>query len=156
ITGRVLDDAGIPLPGASVLIKGTTNGTVTDFNGNFVLSVEDPQTAVLVFSFISYQSEEVAVNNQNTIEVVLKTDIAALDEVVVIGYGNQTRATLTGSISEVEGEALAKRPQPNISSSFSGRMSGVIANNRSGEPGADGSSISIRGLATTGNNDVLV
>src|SRR5690606_3910954 len=156
ITGRVLDDAGIPLPGASVLIKNTTNGTVTDFNGDFVLSVEDPQNAVLVFSFISYRSQEVTVNNQKFIEVVLQTDVAALDEVVVIGYGNQKRATLTGSISEVDGGELAKSPQPNISSSFSGRMSGVIANNRSGEPGADGSSISIRGMATTGNNDVLV
>lgn len=156
VKGLVLDDAGIPLPGASVLIKGTTQGTVTDFNGNFTISVMDPNTTTLVISFISYQTKEVAVNNQSFIEVSLDADVAALDEVVVIGYGNQKRATLTGSISEVEGEDLVKSPQPNITSSFSGRMSGVIANNRSGEPGADDSSISVRGLATMGNNDVLV
>src|SRR5699024_5326982 len=131
-------------------------GAVTDFNGNFSIELNSSESPTLVISFISYRTKEVVVGDQDFIEVNLEADVSALDEVVVVGYGNQKRATLTGSISEVQGEDLVKSPQPNITSSFSGRMSGVIANNRSGEPGADGSSISIRGLATTGNNDVLV
>src|SRR5690606_12980755 len=98
VKGLVLDDAGIPLPGASVLIKGTTKGTVTDFNGNFTISVTDPSNTTLVISFISYQVKEIPVNNQSFIEVNLAADVAALDEVVVIGYGNQKRTTLTGCI----------------------------------------------------------
>ena len=156
ITGDVTDESGLPLPGATVLVKGTSNGATTDMDGNFSLTVENPENKTLVVSFISYVTQEIPINNKTSFKISLKTNQESLSEVVVVGYGAKKRATLTGSISEVEGESLAKSPQPNLSNSFAGRMSGVITNNRAGEPGYDDSSILIRGLSTLGNNDVLV
>ncbi|WP_167597622.1 SusC/RagA family TonB-linked outer membrane protein [Leeuwenhoekiella sp. ZYFB001] len=156
ITGTVYDDTGMPLPGASVLIKGTTNGSTTDFDGNFSLTVSEPNEKILVISFISFATQELPINDETTFTITLMPDEQSLSEIVVVGYGGKKRATLTGSVSEVEGEALAQSPQPNLSNSFAGRMSGVVTTNRAGEPGYDDSSILIRGLATTGNNDVLV
>jgi len=156
ITGQVFDETGLPLPGATIVVKNTSNGTVTDMDGKFSLEVSDPENAILVISFVSFQTKEIEVGDQKSFAITLENDTESLNEVVVVGYGGQKRATLTGSVSEVEGGDLVKSPQPNLSNSFSGRISGVIANNRGGEPGYDDSSISIRGLATTGNNDVLV
>ncbi|GAB3662092.1 TonB-dependent receptor [Echinicola sediminis] len=143
------------LPGASVLVIGTSNGTVTDLDGNFKLTITS-ENPVLKVSFIGYESQEIALDGRSTIEVKLFQDMQSLGEVVVVGYGEQKKATLTGSVSQVEGRELQNSPQPNVSNSLAGRFSGIIANNRGGEPGYDGSSFSIRGLATTGNNDVLV
>lgn len=156
IKGRVLDENGYGLPGASILLLGSSNGTVTDLDGNFSLNLNGAQSPVLKVSFIGYQAQEIPVDNRTSIEVALQPDLQSLNEVVVVGYGEQKKATLTGSVSQVEGRELQNSPQPNVSNSLSGRFSGIIANNRGGEPGYDGSSISIRGLATTGNNDVLV
>ncbi len=155
ITGVVSDDTGLPLPGVTVQEKNTNNGVVTDFDGNYEIEVSGPD-AVLVVSYMGFKTEEIEVGNQTSIDFNLEEDLGQLDEVVVVGYGNKKRATLTGSVSEVESEELERSPQPNLSNSISGRVPGVIANNRSGEPGYDDSDISIRGLATTGNNDVLV
>ncbi|WP_460544714.1 SusC/RagA family TonB-linked outer membrane protein [Echinicola sediminis] len=155
INGRVLDESGLGLPGASVLVIGTSNGTVTDLDGNFKLTITS-ENPVLKVSFIGYESQEIALDGRSTIEVKLFQDMQSLGEVVVVGYGEQKKATLTGSVSQVEGRELQNSPQPNVSNSLAGRFSGIIANNRGGEPGYDGSSFSIRGLATTGNNDVLV
>jgi len=155
VNGQVLDENGLGLPGASVLVIGTSNGTVTDLDGNFKLSISS-ENPVLKVSFIGYESQEIAVDGRSTIEVKLFQDMQSLGEVVVVGYGEQKKATLTGSVSQVEGRDLQNSPQPNVSNSLAGRFSGIIANNRGGEPGYDGSSFSIRGLATTGNNDVLV
>ncbi|WP_339879745.1 TonB-dependent receptor [uncultured Algoriphagus sp.] len=157
ITGQILDETGAGLPGASVLLKGTTIGAVTDMDGNFTLSFAPTENATLSISFIGYVTQEhIIQSGESTISIQLVPDEQSLNEVVVVGYGEQKKATLTGSISQVEGRDLKNSPQPNISNSLSGRFSGIIANNRGGEPGYDGSSISIRGLATTGNNDVLV
>ncbi len=156
IEGQVLDETGEPLPGASVLLKGTSTGTVTDLDGNFTLAIGSAEGPVLKVSFIGYTSQEIAITDQTEITVQLASDMESLNEVVVVGYGEQKKATLTGSVSQVEGRDLANSPQPNVSNSLAGRFSGLIANNRGGEPGYDGSSFSIRGLATTGNNDVLV
>jgi TonB-linked SusC/RagA family outer membrane protein len=155
ITGVITDEKGQPLPGVTVTVKGSTQGTISDVNGKYSINVKD-QNAYLVFTFIGYTSQEVAVSGKSTINVQLSGDAKSLNEVVVVGYGTQKKATLTGSISVLKGGELVKSPQPNISSSFAGRVSGVIANNGSGEPGYDGSNISIRGLATTGSNSVLV
>lgn len=155
ITGVVSDKTGLPLPGVTIQEKNTNNGVVTDFDGNYQIEVSGPN-AILLFSYIGFKAQAVEVNQNNNINVTLEEDLSQLDEVVVVGYGSKKRATLTGSISEVESEELQRSPQPNLSNSISGRVPGVIANNRSGEPGFDDSSISIRGLATTGNNDVLV
>jgi TonB-linked SusC/RagA family outer membrane protein len=157
ISGQILDETGTGLPGASVLLKGTTTGAVTDFEGNFTLSFAPIENATLSISFIGYVTQErIIQSGESRIIVQLVPDEQSLNEVVVVGYGEQKRATVTGSISQVEGRDLKNSPQPNVSNSLSGRFSGIIANNRGGEPGYDGSSISIRGLATTGNNDVLV
>jgi TonB-linked SusC/RagA family outer membrane protein len=148
-------DDGSALPGVNVIVKGTSNGTTTDIDGSFSLSVSG-ESPILVFTFIGYKSQEVVVGTQTTINVTLASDVETLSEVVVVGYGEQKRETLTGSVSQVKGDELVKSPQANLSNSLAGRFSGVIANNRGGEPGYDGSTYSIRGLATTGNNDVLV
>jgi len=156
ISGKVTDEKGETLPGVSVTLKGTSTGVVTDINGKFSLNVADASLGTLVFTYIGYVTQEVPLKGQTTINVQLQADSKSLNEVVVVGYGTQKKATLTGSISVVKGGDLAKSPQPNVSSSFAGRVPGLIASNGSGEPGYDGSNISIRGLATTGSNSVLI
>lgn len=155
ITGTISDETGMPLPGVAVRIKGTTKGTASSGSGKYTLHSVDPN-AVLVFSIIGYTPQELAVSGKKVLNVKMLPDNRALNEVVVVGYGTQKKATLTGSISVVKGADLVKSPQPNLSNAFAGRFSGVIVNNRSGEPGYDGSNITIRGLATTGSNNVLI
>lgn len=156
VSGKVTSqEDGSALPGVNVIVKGTTLGVTTDSEGGFRLNVPD-QNSVLIVSFIGYTSQEVTVGAQTAISVVLAPDIETLSEVVVVGYGEQKKETLTGSVSQVKGEDMLKSPQPNVSNSLAGRFSGIIASNRGGEPGYDGSTYNIRGLATTGNNDVLV
>ncbi len=155
VKGKVTDDANLPLPGVSIKIKNSSSGSSSDANGNYSISVSD-NNAILQFSFIGFKTQEVAVNGRSTINVTLLPDAKSLEEVVVVGYGTQKRATVTGSISTVKGAELVKSPQPNLSNSLAGRFSGVIASNRGGEPGYDASSITIRGISTTGNRDVLV
>jgi len=155
ITGTVTDEKGVALPGVSVLIKGTSQGTMADANGHFKINVAD-ENAVLVFSMVGYTSQERPVSATHIINVQLSPDGKSLNEIVVVGYGTQKKATLTGSISVVKGGDLVKSPQPNVSNSFAGRVSGVIANNGSGEPGYDGSNIVIRGIQTMNSSSVLV
>jgi TonB-linked SusC/RagA family outer membrane protein len=155
VKGKIVSSSDkLPLPGVTVMVKGTNISAVTDMDGNYEIAA-DPN-AILVFSSIGFKTQEIELNGQTTVNLNMEDEAQALDEVVVVGYGTKKKATVTGSISELDGKELVKNPAPNVSSSFAGRMSGVIANNRAGEPGYDDSSISIRGLATTGNNDVLV
>ncbi|AYL99303.1 SusC/RagA family TonB-linked outer membrane protein [Mucilaginibacter celer] len=156
ISGQVTDEKGQTLPGVSVALKGTSTGVVTDINGKFSLNVPNASSGTLVFSYIGYNTQEIILNGQTTLNIQLQGDSKSLNEVVVVGYGTQKKATLTGSISQVKGSELVKSPQPNLSNGIAGRVSGVIVNNRSGEPGYDGSGITVRGLATSTNNDVLV
>jgi TonB-linked SusC/RagA family outer membrane protein len=155
ISGTVTDDKGEPLPGATVSIKGSSTGTVTDVHGNFSLKVPG-NNAVIVFSMVGFTSQEFPVPASGKLNVRLTADQKSLSEVVVVGYGTQKKATLTGSISVIKGSDMVKSPEPDLSNSFAGRVSGVVANNTSGEPGYDGSSIVIRGLATYGSTNVLV
>ncbi|MEO7311992.1 MAG: TonB-dependent receptor [Chitinophagaceae bacterium] len=142
------------ISGASVMVKNSKQGTTTDASGTYSLTV--PSGAVLVFSYLGFADQEISVGQQKTINISLVSQVGQLSDVVVVGYGSQKKATVTGSISVVKGNDIAKSPQANLSNSLAGRASGIILNNRAGEPGYDGSSIYIRGLATTGNNDVLV
>ncbi|MCF6407747.1 TonB-dependent receptor [Chitinophaga filiformis] len=153
ITGKVSESGG-PVPGVSVRIKGTNQGTLTNDEGKFTLSANVGDS--LIFNHVSYVSQAVAVKSSAPVNVTLTSVSQNVNEVVVVGYGTQKKATLTGSISVVKGADIVKSPQPNVSNALAGRFSGVIANNRSGEPGYDGSNVSIRGQATTGNNDVLI
>jgi TonB-linked SusC/RagA family outer membrane protein len=142
------------ISGVSVMIKNSTTGTLTDASGTYSLNV--PPGAILIFSYLGFNDQEITVGKQKVINTNLVSKTGQLTEVVMVGYGSQKKATLTGSISVVKGADIAKSPQANLSNSLAGRASGIILNNRAGEPGYDGSSIYIRGLATTGNNDVLI
>ncbi len=155
VKGKVTDDQGNGLPGVSVVVKTTTAGTVTDSDGNFTVNVPN-NNATLVFSFIGYLTQEIPVNNQSTINVSMATDVKSLSEVVVVGYGVQKKETVTGSVVSVNGDELVKSPAVNLSNSLAGRLPGVTAVNRSGEPGYDGSNIRIRGSNTLGNNSALI
>jgi TonB-linked SusC/RagA family outer membrane protein len=143
------------LPGVSVVIKGTTTGSVTDASGNYSLTAPD-RTGSLVFSYIGFVTQEVPINNQSSINITLATDTKSLNEVVVVGYGTQRKETVTGSVAAVKGSELVKSPAVNLSNSLAGRLPGVFAVNRSGEPGADGSNIRIRGSNTLNNTAALI
>lgn len=152
INGKVTDENNAPLPGVNVLVKGTTNGTTTDASGGFNLNVPD-QNAVLVFSYIGYTSEEVAVGSQATINVQLLPDIQSLSEVVVVGYGTQKRTSVTGAIASVSSKEISALPVVNVSQALQGRAPGVTVVNN-GSPGA-APIIRIRGIGTVNNADPL-
>ncbi|SDY66092.1 TonB-linked outer membrane protein, SusC/RagA family [Rhodonellum ikkaensis] len=156
ISGVVISsEDNLPLPGVSVLVKGTTRGTVSDIDGNFRISV-NPGEQTLVLSFIGFATQELALTNQNSYNVTMAPDMRSLSEVIVVGYGEQKKETITGSVATVKGAELAKSPAMNLTNSIAGRMAGVVAVNRSGEPGYDGAGIRIRGSNTLGNNDALI
>ncbi|CAN1531482.1 OMP_RagA_SusC, TonB-linked outer membrane protein, SusC/RagA family [Spirosomataceae bacterium] len=155
IKGKVTDETGSGLPGVTVTEKGTTNGGITDVNGQFSVNVKG-DAAVLVFSFVGYAGLEEVVGSRSIINVTLTPDVSSLNEVVVVGYGTQKKETITGSVASVKGSELVKSPVVNLSNSIAGRMAGVVAVNRSGEPGADGSAIRIRGSNTLNNGDALI
>lgn len=141
--GVVKDVAGEPVIGASVVVKGTTNGTITDFDGNFELSGVS-KGAVLSISFVGYATQEVKYDGQ-AINVVLKEDTEMLDELVVVGYGVQKKANLTGSVASINAEALESRSVASVSAAMAGTMPGVTVIQTSGAPGAQSGSINIRG-----------
>lgn len=153
VTGTV-SSKGTPLAGVTVAVKGNSLSTLTDAQGKF--SISAPANGTLVFSHVGKASLEMNLNGRSNVQVEMEDENLNLGEVVVVGYNTQKKATLTGSISVVKGSDIVKSPQPNVSNSLAGRFSGLIINNRSGEPGYDGSSFTIRGLATTGSNDVLI
>ena len=155
ISGLVYDSNGIPLAGAKILEKGTTNGVQTDFDGNFSIKVSTPN-ATLVVSYLGFTSKEVIVNNQTNLKITLTEDVSALDEVVVVGYGTQKKVNLTGSVASIDQKFLANRPITNSSQALQG-LSGVYVNMSRGRPGADGANIRIRGVGSFGtNNNPLV
>ncbi len=154
VKGVVRDEQGLPLPGASVLIKGSTTGTQTNADGAFSIEVPNAQT-VLVVSYTGYGRKEVTVGNQTTIDVVLASDDQALDEVVVVGYGTQRKVDITGSVAAVKSESLMERPALNVNQAISGRMPGVSASDNSGRPGGR-SRVRIRGFSSiNATNDPL-
>lgn len=155
VNGKVVDETGEGLPGVSVVLMGTQTGTITESDGNFSLVIGDGNQQTLVFSFVGHISQQVVVGTQTFLDVTLPVENKALQEVVVVGYGTQKKATLTGSIAVTKGEDLKKSPAVNLSNSLAGRLPGIIANNRSGQPGS-GSSILIRGQSTLGNNSPLI
>lgn len=155
VSGVVRDDTGAPVPGVNVIEKGTTNGTATDVDGRYSLQVAG-EDAVLVFSFIGYMTQEVTVAGRSSIEVSMEPDTQTLEEVVVVGYGEQKKATVTGSVTSVKNEEIVQSPVTNLSNALVGRLPGVVFVNRSGEPGYDGSQIRIRGTNTIGNPGALI
>ena len=156
ITGRVTsseDNEG--LPGANVIVKGTTQGTVTDVNGNYSIEVPSAES-VLVFSSVGYQKEEVAVGVKTVIDMVLSPDIKALQEIVVVGYGTQKKSDLTGSVASVNDEDLTAYPSTNAVQALQGRAAGVTVQSVNGEPGGD-YKIRVRGATSiNASSDPLI
>ncbi|WP_207534824.1 TonB-dependent receptor [Desertivirga arenae] len=147
VSGTVTDEKGQTLPGVSVRVKGASTGVTSDINGRFSISVPD-ENAVLVFSYIGFTSTELPVNGQKNLSVVLKPSSTSLNEVVVVGYGTQKKANLTGAVASVSGEELVKRPVTNPAAMLQGTMSGVQITQGTGEPGNENVSIRIRGTGT--------
>ncbi len=153
VSGIVTDESGVPLPGASITVLGTTTGTVTDIDGNYTISV--PDGATLVFSYIGYESKTVEVGAQTTLNISLSQDAASLEEVVVIGYGTQKKRDVTGSVVRADIEAFRESPNVNIAQSLQGSVPGLNVGqvNRAGQ----NPSISVRGRTTlSGNQSVLI
>ena len=155
VAGTVTDSNGQPLPGVTVMVKGTTQGTVTNAAGNYSIS-NIPEDATLVFSFVGMRTQEIAVGSQTGINVRLEEETIGLEEVIAVGYGTQKVTTVTGSVSDVKGEKLMASPSVNFSNSIVGRIPGLVAVTRSGEPGSDNSTLRIRGANTLGDNSPLI
>ena len=151
VTGRVTDESQATVPGASVLIKGTTTGTVSDADGNFTIAVSDDD--VLIFSFIGYSTQEILVGSQTNINVIMQVDITQLQEIVVTGYATQQKKDLTGSVGVVETKELIAIPTGNVTNQLQGRVAGVTVTG-SGQPGTT-SKVRIRGFGSFQNNDPL-
>ena len=158
ITGKVTDKDGLGLPGVSVILKGTTQGTITDENGSYQLTLPDDGN-VLIFSFVGYVSQEIVLNGKTSLDVVLQVDEKSLEEVVIVGYGAQKKVNLTGSVSSVSATEIENRPITQSSQALAGLVSGVTVSQNSGRPGNDQSSITIRGLGTfsgAGNSPLIL
>ncbi len=147
INGKVTDDKGVTLPGASIIEKGTENGVVSKVDGSFTIKVAS-QNAVLVVSFIGFEKKEIQLNGQTNVVVALTDLNSKLNEVVVVGYGSQKKVNLTGAVSTVSGEDMVKRPVVDVTSMLEGLAPGVAVNTGSGEPGNQNASILIRGVGT--------
>jgi len=147
IQGTITDVKGMPLPGVTIIEKGTKNGTLTDFDGKYTISAKPSD--VLIFSFVGFLTQEISVGSQTVIDVALKEDVSQLDEVVVIGYGSVKKSDLTGSVSSVKVTDLNTGSVPNVDQLLIGRMAGVQINQNSGEPGG-GVNVRIRGASSIG------
>ncbi|MRS60372.1 SusC/RagA family TonB-linked outer membrane protein [Larkinella terrae] len=156
LTGKVTDETNSSLPGVSIVIKGTTRGTVTDADGQYKIEVPE-SGATLVFSFVGYLSQEVNVGTQSSLNVSLKSDNKVLDEIVVIGYGTAKKSDLTGAVGTVKEAELKERPAPSLQQALSGRMPGVQVNTNSGRPGGR-TTIRVRGFSSinSSNNPLYV
>ena len=151
VSGTVVDAEGLTMPGVSVVVNGTTNGTSTDFDGNYSIQVEDGKT--LVFSFMGYSTKEVVYEGQLTLNVTLEEDSQVLEDVIVVGYGTQKKGNVTGSISSVNNDKLTIAPVASTTNALAGQLPGLISKQTSGQPGADAAGISIRGF---GNALIIV
>lgn len=155
ITGTIVSKTdNMPLIGASILVKGTLIAANADENGKF--SIVAPTDAILVISYMGFKSQEISVKDTTIFNISLEEDISQLEEVVVVGYGTQKKATLTGAVSVVKGSEILKSPTTNVSQSIAGRLPGVFATSQGGEPGYDGATLRIRGVNTFGDSSPLV
>lgn len=146
ITGTVRDTEGERLAGVTIMVKGTTNGTVTDAHGEYRIHVAD-EKAELLFSFLGFEQQTVIVDRRTEINVTMRQDAHQVDDIVVVGYGTQKKASVVGSMASINVDKL-RVPSSNLSAAFAGQLAGVIAVQRSGEPGADGADFWIRGIST--------
>lgn len=155
VIGKITGEQGEELPGVSIVVKGTTTGTVTGSTGDYSLTIPNGNER-LVFSFIGYAAQEIAVANRTKIDVKLAVDNKTLDEIVVVGYGEQRKTSTTAAVSTLKAQDVALKPVVNLTNSLGGRIAGVISKQGSGEPGVDGADLNIRGISTTGNSQPLL
>jgi TonB-linked SusC/RagA family outer membrane protein len=154
ITGVVSSSDGESLPGVTVQVKGATRGTVTDFNGAFVLNVQESE--VLVFTYLGFVSQEIPVSGRNDIRIVLQEKATGLDEVVVVAYGKQKKISVTGAIATIDTKDLKQSPSANLATSLAGRLPGLTAMQTSGQPGNDKVNLYLRGMGTFNNASPLI
>ncbi|MCF7561159.1 SusC/RagA family TonB-linked outer membrane protein [Sabulilitoribacter multivorans] len=153
ISGTIIDGSGLPLPGATVLVKGTTSGTSSDFDGKY--SIQATQGSTLVFSFVGYTTQEVTVGASNTINITLQEDAQALEEVIIVGYGTATKQSFAGTASTISTENLEAKSFTNVSQALAGEVAGVTVINTSGQPGTV-ATVRVRGYGSPlGNRSPL-
>lgn len=145
ISGRVTDMANEPIVGLNVVVKGTTTGVATGLNGEYSLSIPDDNGTVLVFSFLGYKTQEIMIGGRTVLDITMSDDATSLEDVVVIGYGTQTKASITGALSTVDTEELIKAPVASITNVLAGSVPGVSTVQTTGQPGNDSAAIYIRG-----------
>jgi TonB-linked SusC/RagA family outer membrane protein len=155
ISGKVTDENGESIAGANVTVKGTAVGTITDAEGKYELTLPD-NGKTLVISFVGYLPQEITIGNQSVINVLLRSDIQALSEIVVVGYGQQRKSDITGAISSVKGQELVQLPMQRVDQALQGRAAGVLVLNTAGAPGAN-TTIRVRGMnSINGGNNALI
>ncbi|MDD2381078.1 MAG: SusC/RagA family TonB-linked outer membrane protein, partial [Mariniphaga sp.] len=156
ISGKVTGSDGIPIPGVSIIVKGTTIGTITDSNGEFSLRIP-PNAEILQFSFVGMLTQEIPVEEQTTFTIVMEEQTIGLEEIVAVGYGVQKRESVTGAISTVETEQLQQSTSASLGASLAGRISGlVITQQGGGQPGFDDPQIYLRGMGTLNTSSPLI
>ena len=154
VSGNVNDNAGIPIPGANVIVKNTSKGAITDFDGNFIISGVEIGSTITV-SYIGYITKEIVVTDNSKLTIQLEEDLAQLDEIVVIGYGTQRKKEVTGAVSVVSNATIEKLKPTRIEQALQGQVAGVNITTNSGSPGG-ASTISIRGVSTNGDSRPLI
>ncbi|WP_217447740.1 TonB-dependent receptor [Maribellus comscasis] len=155
VSGKITDQGGQPLPGVSIIIKGTTHGTVTNFDGEYSLT-EVPENVILQFSFVGMKTQEVAVNNQTTINIVMEEETIGLQEVVAIGYGSRQKKNLIGSVDQISSSLIEERPVGNTMQALQGASANLVIQQKSMNPNDNSMNINIRGISTMNNNDPLI
>lgn len=155
ISGKVTDASGATMPGVSVLLKGTSNGTITDINGNFTL-INIPENGVLRFSFIGMNTQEITLSGQTSINLVLEDATIGLNEVVIIGYGSVQKKNLTGAVDQISSDVFEDRPVSNTVQALQGASANLVIQQRSMNPNDNSMNINIRGISTMNNNDPLI
>ena len=147
VKGTVVDADGLPVFGAAVTLKGTTVGVIVDMDGSFQINVPD-ENAVIVVSSLGYATEEIKIGKQRTLTIVLKDDTQTLEATVVVAYGTQKKATVTGALTAIDAKALVKAPVADVTNVLAGQMPGVTTVQESGQPGEDYAQIYIRGVSS--------
>ncbi|MGV8095461.1 MAG: SusC/RagA family TonB-linked outer membrane protein [Mangrovibacterium sp.] len=155
IQGKVTDTKGQPIPGTTVLVKGTNIGTVTNPDGLFTLEIP-VESKILAFSFVGYESQEILIGNKNRLDIILEEMTIGLEEVVAVGYGTQKKESVVGAISQVNNEVLIRGGNTNVSNAMTGKLSGVLGMQETGEPGKDQAEIIVRGLSSWNGSVPLV
>jgi TonB-linked SusC/RagA family outer membrane protein len=153
VTGKVVDSSGVPLPGATVVIKGSETGIVTDNDGNYTLN-QVPENATLIFSFVGMETQEVPVSGRTTINIAMAEESVGLEDLIVVGYGVQKKVNVVGSVSSIQGDEIKSVPAVSAAAAISGRLAGVTVLQTSGEPGTDAymsPRIYVRGRTTLGD-----